>query len=117
MLNGILVLLIRFKAKSFYDDHEQGYIVTGQWRLHVTITSLITGNGGSWEEPHKPERKRKKSKMMRKENRTILAHILTSPDMPSELPYFTLKSEIMPETARTMTYKIKKEIFSHLHIL
>lgn len=61
--------------------------------------------------------KKEKSKMKRKENRIILAHILTSLDMPSELPYLTLKNEIMPETAGTMTYKIKKEIFSHLHIL
>lgn len=55
------------------------------------------------------------SKMKNGENRRILAHISTSTDMPSELPYLTLKNEITPETAGT--YKIKKEIISHLHIL
>lgn len=118
VLNEILVLLIWFKAKSFYDDHEQGNIVNGQWRLHVTITSLIIGIGRSWEEPHKPERKRKRrSELMRRGKRRILAEILTSPDMPSELLYLTLMNEITPETAETMTYRINKEIFSHLHIL
>lgn len=66
---------------------------------------------------HAIKEKKEKSKMKSGENRRILAHISTSTDMPSELPYLTLKNEITPETAGTMTYKIKKEIVSHLHIL
>lgn len=83
----ILVLLIQFKAKSFYDNHEQGYIVTGQWRLRVTI-SLITGNGGSWEEPHRPERNRKGRVRGWEGKIGEYWHTSTSLNMPSELPWY-----------------------------
>lgn len=93
----ILVLQIQFKAKSFYNDHKQGYVVTGQWRLNVTITSLITGNGGSWKEPYRPERKRKG----RLRRIGEYWHTSTSPNMPSELPwYYDIRDEgnLIPST-------------------